>query len=91
MVFTDIGVKGRKAWNATGERDPKTGKWVLDLSLVKPLVVKKRSKVSDGVSQSKSLESEASADKQKADLEVWEVDQEDAFDEDKGGNILFSE
>jgi len=59
--------------------------------LVKPLVVKKRSKVSDGVSQSKSLESEASADKQKADLEVWEVDQEDAFDEDKGGNILFSE
>ena len=64
---------------------------MLDLSLVKPLVVKKRYKVSDGVSQSKSLKLEASADKQKADFEGWDVDQEDDFDEDKGGNILFSD
>ena len=64
---------------------------MLDLSLVKPLVVKKRYKVSDGVSQSKSLKLEASADKQNVDFEGWDVDQEDDFDEDKGGNILFSD
>jgi len=63
---------------------------VLDLSLVKPLVVKKRYKVSDRVSQRKSLKSEAyAAEKEKADFEVWDVDQEDDFDEDEGGNVLF--
>jgi hypothetical protein len=34
--------QGRKAWNATGERDAKTGKWVVDLTMVKPVTPKKK-------------------------------------------------
>ena len=33
-------VQGRKPWNATGERDAKTGKWSVDLSMIKPVVLK---------------------------------------------------
>jgi hypothetical protein len=33
--------QGRKPWNATDLRDPVTGKWILDMSMVKPVVLKK--------------------------------------------------
>jgi len=35
-----VQLQGRKPWNATGERDRKTGKWTIDESLIKPVVVK---------------------------------------------------
>jgi hypothetical protein len=34
--------QGRKAWNATDLRDSVTGKWILDMSMTKPVVAKKR-------------------------------------------------
>jgi hypothetical protein len=37
-------MQGRKAWNATGERDPATGRWILDLSKTKPAKTKKAAK-----------------------------------------------
>jgi len=36
----DVQLQGRKPWNATGERDRKTGKWTIDESLIKPVMVK---------------------------------------------------
>jgi len=33
-------MQGRKPWNATGERDRKTGKWLIDESLIKPVMLK---------------------------------------------------
>jgi len=35
-----VQLQGRKPWNATGERDRKTGKWTIDESLIKPMMVK---------------------------------------------------
>jgi hypothetical protein len=34
--------QGRKPWNATGEREKTSGKWVIDLAKSKPVVVKNR-------------------------------------------------
>jgi len=33
-------LQGRKPWNATGERDRKTGRWAIDESMIKPVMVK---------------------------------------------------
>ena len=65
---------------------------MLDLSLVKPLVVKKKAKSVDKEVQRKLLKSEASAasaNQEKSDFGDWDFDND--FDEDEDVRFSFNE